>query len=60
MNKCFMNSKIIISAFISKIIAKVLNASFTNSLVEFENNLNKDVYIQLFVAPPLLTKENKI
>lgn len=46
----------------SKIIAKVLNAFFTNYLVKFENILNKNMCIlnRYIVAPPLLTKENKI
>lgn len=62
MNKYFINGKIIISRFISKIIAKVLNAFFTNYLVKFENNLNKNMCIlnRHLVVPPLLTKENKI
>lgn len=52
-DKCFMNGKIIISAVISKIIAKVLNVFF------FENNLNKDMYVKHFVVPPLLAKRKK-
>lgn len=51
-DKCFMNGKII-SAVISKIIAKVLNVFF------FENNLNKDMYVKHFVVPPLLAKRKK-
>lgn len=62
MNKCLINHKIIISGFISEIIAKVFNAFFTNYLVKFENKLKKNTYIlnKHLVVPPLLTKENKI
>jgi len=61
MNKCFINGKITTSGFIIKIIAKVLNAFFTNHLVKFENNLNNMCILNRhLVAPKLLTKENKI
>ena len=61
MNKHFINGKLIISGYTSKIIAKVLNAFFTNYLVKFENNPNKNMYLlnRYLVVPPLLTKENK-
>lgn len=40
-NECLINSKTIISGFISKIIAEVLNAFFTDYSVKFENKLKR-------------------
>lgn len=60
MNKHFINGKIIVFGFISKIIANVLNALPTSYLVKFENNLKNNILHRCLVVPPLLAKENKI